>query len=578
MAEEQLVVTSSPKKKIGFFSAILIVMGSAIGVGVFLRSKNVLQNSANNVVWALIVWLIAGFAVITMGIALVEVASGRNDNLSVIGWTKAFSTLSLYKGTKFFMTYLYLPFTYFFMPYYVIVQFQDGIAGFVGYSKVGFGGSTSAPWIYFAIGLALTLWMIFSAGISGRATNIQNWIVTVAKLIPIFVVIILGIIFAVYKGTGKEGFVAGVDDGVTPLWHKITSADLFNKSSSSFLGLTPFLTVFSSLGGIFFAFDGIYVTAGIQSEMKHPEKTPAAIVIGLASMAVLYMLIAVTMTLGGNNGSFYGFGDELNAVKAGWVFGVINILISIGIIGILNGFTAWATRWVEDLVREGEMFVPVRAYRYIKHSQVPWVGAIFVLLISLPFMVIFTAIGAYAYFGGGYSTDYGYQIDNLLTFADLMANWMAVFAFAFIATSIIGMLQNRKKHFIAVVEWKHSKWTGYVSVIFILSVMFFLAIDPFISIGLSAAQYVADKTQNNRNGLVGNIATSVLFIIYAAVSFLGAPVERQIAKSNKIKFDRVLSGNICAHEVPEWCPCKLEELKEKAELNDMVLKTFAEAR
>jgi len=34
---------------------------------------------------------------------------------------------------------------------------------------------------------------------------------------------------------------------------------------------------------------------------------------------------------------------------------------------------------------------------------------------------------------------------------------MAVFAFAFIATSIIGMLQNRKKHFIAVVEGKHSK-------------------------------------------------------------------------------------------------------------------------
>jgi hypothetical protein len=31
------------------------------------------------------------------------------------------------------------------MPYYVIVQFQDGIAGFIGYSKVGFGGSTSAP-------------------------------------------------------------------------------------------------------------------------------------------------------------------------------------------------------------------------------------------------------------------------------------------------------------------------------------------------------------------------------------------------------------------------------------------------
>ncbi|WP_373440305.1 amino acid permease, partial [Metamycoplasma equirhinis] len=156
MAEEQLVVTSSPKKKIGFFSAILVVLGGSIGVGVFLRSKTVLENSAGNIAWALAVWLIAGFAVITMALALVEVASGRNDNLGMIGWSKAFNTLRIYKANKFFMTYLYLPFTYFFMPYYVIVQFQDGFDGF-GYN-IDFGGSTKAPWIYFAIGLALTIW------------------------------------------------------------------------------------------------------------------------------------------------------------------------------------------------------------------------------------------------------------------------------------------------------------------------------------------------------------------------------------------------------------------------------------
>ncbi|SFW05506.1 Uncharacterised protein [Chlamydia abortus] len=58
----------------------------------------------------------------------------------------------------------------------------------------------------------------------------------------------------------------------------------------------------------------------------------------------------------------------------------------------------------------------------MKNAKMPIVGTLFILIISLPFMVIFTAIGAYAYFGGGYDEQYGYNIDNLLTFSDLMAD------------------------------------------------------------------------------------------------------------------------------------------------------------
>ncbi|SYV90394.1 Uncharacterised protein, partial [Metamycoplasma alkalescens] len=56
MAEEQMVVTSNPKKKIGFFAAILVVIGSTIGVGIFLRAKSVLENSAGNIALAIAVW------------------------------------------------------------------------------------------------------------------------------------------------------------------------------------------------------------------------------------------------------------------------------------------------------------------------------------------------------------------------------------------------------------------------------------------------------------------------------------------------------------------------------------------
>ncbi|CRH56927.1 Uncharacterised protein [Chlamydia trachomatis] len=46
--------------------------------------------------------------------------------------------------------------------------------------------------------------------------------------------------------------------------------------------------------------------------MKNPEKTPAALVIGLFSMTGIYILIAAAMSLGAKSGGFYDFGDLLD--------------------------------------------------------------------------------------------------------------------------------------------------------------------------------------------------------------------------------------------------------------------------
>ena len=178
-------------KKIGFFSAIFLVFGVTTGTGIFLRSKAVLEKSA-----FIIVWLIAGFAVIVMALSLVEVASGCDDNLSIIGWTKKFSTLHIYKATKFLMTYLYLPFTYMVMPTYVILQFQNGLSAFTNNANViNFNNSKGAPWFYFLIALAISVWALFTGGLSSKIGNIQNWILTIIKFIPMIAVTIIGFVF-----------------------------------------------------------------------------------------------------------------------------------------------------------------------------------------------------------------------------------------------------------------------------------------------------------------------------------------------------------------------------------------------
>ena len=567
MSDEKLVVTPSAPKKIGFFSAILIVLGGSIGAGIFLRSESVLEKSGGNLIWAIIVWLIAGFTVITMALGLVEVASGRNDNLGMIGWAKAFNTLKIYKATKFFMTYLYLPFTYFFMPYYVILQFQDGISAFnkTGQALQNFGGSKLAPWFYFLIALALTVWMVFSAGISSRAGNIQNWVVTAVKFIPLVAVVIIGFTFAFIKTEGNEN-----KRGIDLVKYILDKEKLFNLKSTTFFGLSPFFAVFASLGGIFFAFDGFYVTAGVQSEMKNPEKTPAALTIGLSSMTAIYILIAVSMSIGAKSGGFYDYGGLLAEKKQGWAFGVINFCIAIGIIGILNGFTMWASRWVEDLIKEGEISVPVKVYKYMKNSKMPLVGSLFVLFLALPFMIIFTIIGAYGYKPISYSDgNYGYKIAELLSFADLMANWMAVFAFAFIAMSIVGAIQNRKKHFIAVTENKHTKWAGTIAVIMVLTTMTFLIIDPFATFFIALGQYGMGK--NVKNDLLASGLTSLSFIVFCVIAFGSAPIERKLVERKAAKFEKLLASG--TYEADQ-----LETLKIANELNNTVLRTYTEAR
>ncbi|AWX42945.1 Uncharacterised protein [Metamycoplasma cloacale] len=556
MSDEKLVVAPDTKKKIGFFSAILLVMGGSIGAGIFLRAQSVLSAAAGNIVWAVLIWLIAGFTVIVMAIALVEVASGRNDNLGIIGWSKAFNTLYIYKGCKYFMTFIYLPFSFFFMPYYVILQFQDGFSAFN--VNITFGDSKLAPWYYFLIGMAISVYFLLTAGLSSRIGNIQNWIVMAVKFIPLVAVTIVGLAFA-----GKNGVS----------YKPVTLDNLFSGESLTLFGLSPFFAFFSAMGGIFFAFDQFYGAAGIQSEMKNPEKTPAALVYGLSAMTLLYIVIAVAMTIGAEKGGFYDYGDLLSGAGHGWAFGIINIMIAIGILGILNGFSMWCTRWVEDLVKEGELQISGKAYKYMLHSKAPIVGMVFSLVLSVPLVLIFTILGAYLYKDyTGYGAGYGYKIGELLSFADLLANWTAVLAYVFIAFAIIGCIKNRKQNFIPVVKNKHTLWAGYTSVSIVLAVMLFLIADPVVSVLMSGVSLM-NGNDAAKETLISQGLLVIVFLVFLAIMFAPIPLEKWLAKRTILKYKNVL-----ASQKDMLSEAEVENAKYSVKLSEEILKTFREAR
>ena len=537
--DETPTIASQPtSKKIGFFSAMLVAMGSSIGAGIFFKAQGVLKDSHGSLVLAIIAWIIAAFAVISMALALVEIASARNDNLSLIGWCKTFNSRKIYKASKNFMAYIYLPLTYFFMPFYVIMSLQDAIGAFAadGSNTFMIGGNGKADWvIWFIIAMLIAFFFIFVSGMSSRAGNIMNMGIMAIKFIPLLGVVVIGIVmFAMNPDTIKVSAGPIIEDS------NITSPEA-NDVASSFEYMTPGIGLFMAIGAIFFAYDGFYVTAGLQSEMKEPKKTPMAIVLGLGAVTIIYLAIAIVMSLSGDGG-LGGLGKWLSSKNASWVYGVLNLTIAIGVLGIINGFAMWAPRFVEDLIKDDELPFSQK-YRNRLNPNKPMVGIWYSVVITLPVVIVFTLIGALAYYE---KSDY-YEINNageliqyygtkeigsLYTFCDLTGTWTAVFAFMFIMLPIAGGLKNRRTNRVKTEQKKYFVWSAWVSVIIISIVLLVIFVDAFVNvfmlINLSSIKDVYYDVVGGTYGIVGRVMKLVTLFIFVGLMTIPTMIEDKI--------------------------------------------------
>ncbi len=523
------IASQNTGKKIGFISAIAIVIGSCIGAGIFLKAGTVNGNVDNSFVLAIFSWIIAAIGVIAMGLALVEVTSATvGDDRGMMAWVKKFNSKVMYKSSKNFMAYVYLPLTYFFMPYYVMIQLQDAINGFTG------AQTFVVPWYgMMFIVLAIDLWFIFLSGMSSRAGNIQNWIISAVKFFPLIISILLGFV------------IAGMQ---TPTINPGPVIDATHSYSSTTLtALSPAFGLIMSLSAIFFAYDGFYVACGIQSQMKEPRKTSSAIVIGLTIVTVIYLLIAIAMMVGASTGkhegTVYGFENFLIEHNAQWVYGLLQLMIAIGILGIINGFAMWAPRFVEDMIKDDE--IPfTQKYKSKLNPDRPWVGVGYQVVLAIPIVILFSVIGGAAYvdvgnYGGNW---YGEGMGGLYSFCDTMANWTALIAFSFITLSIMGCLKNRKTNVVThentpgFTKDKLFVGSAWVAMIIVFIGLAYAVIQPFFDLFIAIHLDVVHSQVNSIPGIksddmVGRIMLIVVFFLFGALMFGPIPFEEKRQKA-----------------------------------------------
>lgn len=541
IGEPKVSPSEVKKKKIGFFSAILLVIGSSIGAGIFLKNGEILSNVGNSYLLTIISWIFSIIAVICMGLALIEVSSANtSSNLGVIGWVKTFCHKFLYKSAKNFMAFIYLPLNFFLMPYYAVMMFQDA-----------FGWQTSW-WVVALISFGITTWFFIVSGISSHAGNIQNWITTSVKFIPLAFAAIAG--FVVAGITGKPM-------GGTSILPDIKQTHVTFILLSRGLGI---LGVIGSIPAIAFAFDGFYNAAGMQSEMKEPKKTPQALLIGLLIVSIIDLVIGISLLIGtsdNNLGKISGL-----ALIPHWLIATIEIFIAFGIFGIINSFAIYNPRFFEDLIKSGDLPCPSK-FKSRLNSDRPCVGLVYSGIITLVFFILLTFIGAFGYidfndyhlteltpFLGGDDPQHGYdlnntihQLDNLYSFVDLMANWTSILVFLCVLFPIAGALINRRTHRIKVNQTKGFTITAWISLIIIGLGMAFVIISTFANIaiigtwskdiGKDIDGYKPYTKELWNRDLLGSIMTLIILVLFLMIctipSIFEVKREKLIDKGNK---------------------------------------------
>ncbi|EFF41581.1 amino acid permease, partial [Mycoplasmopsis alligatoris] len=517
-----LGLTDLPKsKKINFFTGILIVIGSSMGAGIFFKSQSVLESNNYSLFLAIFSWIIASLAIVLMGISLLDISAKNKGNLSIVGWNHRFNTWMTYQMSKNFTLYINITLTYFFMPLYAIMSFQDGarIFGFYNFN-------TQADWaIWTIIILVISAYFIVTSGLKAKLATIQNAITLGFKIFALVATIIVG--FSIFIIEVKNGNKLDIH-----WFKKIEISD--PTKPMSFSNIMPFGGLFISWAGIFFAYDGFYVSTGISNELKDPKKTPKALLIGLSVVTIIHLIVALAMSLNGR-GDFKEYSNFLSKNNLAWIYGLINLSIGIGVIGIINGFSLWIPRFIEELIQMHDVPFYKKLVKKTNQSY-PVVGVVYSLVLILPIVLIFCILGATLYYPkedpSGYYQLYGSGMSSLYNFADLMSNWISLLVFAFMAIAFFGaILESRRtpKKFS-----KRFKVVNIIVTLFLFVVVFVNFLYPIVDLILIISQKNTLQEEIYQIAFRGRLLSFLTLILFLAIIIL-PPVFINVFKKKRSK-------------------------------------------
>lgn len=300
-------------KKLGFFSLIAIVVGSMIGGGAFNLATDMASGASAGAI--LIGWVITGIGMIALGLTFQNLTDKRPD---LDGGIFSYATEGFGKFMGFNSAW-----GYWFSAWLGNVAYATLLFSSIGYFFPIFKGGQN---IVSIIGASILLWLVHALILRGvQSAALVNLITTIAKLVPVFLFIILGI-FAFHFKTFTGNFWGA--DGTFHL-SEITAQ------------------VKSTMLVTLWVFIGIEGAVVLSSRAKDKKDVGKATIIGLLGTLLIYILITI-MSLGAMSQPEIAKLDSpsmafvFEHIVGKWGAAFINLGLIVSVLGAWLGWTLLA--------------------------------------------------------------------------------------------------------------------------------------------------------------------------------------------------------------------------------------------
>ena len=354
------------QKRYGLLTAICMVVGIVIGSGVFFKAQTILQKTGGNMPLGILAWIIGGVIMLTCLLAFSVMAQKFEKVNGIVDYAEACvgSKYAYYVG--WFLTIIYYPCLTSVLSWlsarYTLV-FITSIAP--DFPLLGLGAAAGAVTVLGPECMSLAMFYMCCVyavnALSPKLAGKLQVSATIIKLIPLFLMAVVGIIVGLANGTLANNFNTLADVGTT--------------------STNP---LFASVCATAFAYEGWIIATSINAELKDAKKNlPRALVIGAIIIIATYIFYYVGVAGGATNQELIDSGATVAFINVfGNVLGnILNLFIAISCIGTMNGLMLGCVRGLYSIAVRGRGPAPHVFSQIDKETNMPHNSAIVGLLL-----------------------------------------------------------------------------------------------------------------------------------------------------------------------------------------------------
>ena len=310
-------------KKYGLLTAICTVVGTVIGSGVFFKAEKILTETGGNLPVGILAWIIGGLIMVTCAYAFSILATKHEKVSGIVDYAEALVGKKYAYFMGWFLAIFYYPTLTSVLAWvsarYLCVFINGFLPEDAQLSIVGPQCMTVAGVLLVCVFVMNTL----APKIAGKFQVSATFI----KLIPLFLMAIVGTIKGLTNGLLIENFTTVVNEDIS------TASGLFK-----------------AVVATAFAYEGWICATSLNAELRDAKKNlPKALVIGTLIIVGVYITYYIGLAGGIKNEVIMAGGEAgariaFSAVFTKFAGTLLFLFVVISCLGTLNGLTLGCSR------------------------------------------------------------------------------------------------------------------------------------------------------------------------------------------------------------------------------------------